>query len=214
MKITKYAHSCLLIEEENARILIDPGSWNETPSAENLDAIFITHEHQDHFDIGQIREVLKRNPDAVVITQESVGRLLVEEGIGCTTMKAEEVVEVAGVRVQSFGRDHAIIYGATSPCQNTGYLIAERLYVPGDALHDMPGAPVEILALPTGGPWMKIAEAIEYAKKVGPSVVFPIHDAMYVESYQRELIPRIVGGNLESVDIEFRDMAAGATKVF
>ena len=36
--------------------------------------------------------------------------------------------------------------------------------------------PVEILALPVAGPWMKIADAIEYAKLIKPKVCFPVHD--------------------------------------
>jgi L-ascorbate metabolism protein UlaG (beta-lactamase superfamily) len=105
------------------------------------------------------------------------------------------------------------VYGS-SPCRNTGFLIAERLFVPGDALHDVPGKSVEILALPTGGPWMKFAEAIDYAKKLSPRVVFPIHDAMYIDDYKHGFVPMYVGGRLSESGIEFRDMADGATEEF
>ncbi|HYF29010.1 MAG TPA: MBL fold metallo-hydrolase [Candidatus Paceibacterota bacterium] len=212
MKITKYGHACLLVEEGGATILLDPGVWNPVPEATGIDAVFITHEHQDHIDIPQVTAVLGRNPDAVIYTHEAVGRLLEEAGLLYTPIAEGETVSIQGVPVQSFGHDHAIIYGSASPCRNTGFLINERLYVPGDALHDVPLKPVEILALPTGAPWMKLAEAIEYAKKVRPKVVFPIHDAMYTEEYQRGLVPRIVGRNLEG--IEFRDMQAGAVEEF
>jgi L-ascorbate metabolism protein UlaG (beta-lactamase superfamily) len=208
MRITKYGHACLLVEEGGAKLLIDPGIWNPTPDVSGLGAILITHEHQDHMNLTQIRAVLGQNPDAVVYTHEAVGRLLDEAGIAYTPIAEGETVAVKGVSVQSFGHDHAPIYGP-SPCRNTGYLIGERLYVPGDALHDVPNRQVEVLALPTGAPWMKLAEAIDYAKKVNPKTVFPVHDAIYTEDVQRGLIPRIVGGNLESVEIEFRDLPAG-----
>jgi L-ascorbate metabolism protein UlaG (beta-lactamase superfamily) len=211
MKITKYGHACLLVQEQGATILLDPGVWNATPDAVGINAVLITHEHQDHIDIDQLKTVLEKNPDAIVYTHEAVGALLTEAGIAYTPIAEGGVVMVQDVPVQSVGHDHAVIYG-TSPCRNTGYLIGEKLYVPGDALHDVPSKPVEVLALPTGAPWMKLAEAIEYAKKVQPKVVFPIHDAIYTEEVQRGLVPRIIGGNLEG--IEFRDMAPGSTEAF
>ncbi len=214
MKITKFAHACLLVEEGNTRIIVDPGSWNETPDTKDVDAILVTHEHGDHMDLEQIRDILARNPSAQVVTHEGAGKLLADAGIPYTKIEEGGSVEVRGVSIESFGHDHAIIYGPTSPCQNTGFLIAGRLFIPGDALHDVPSKPVEILALPTGGPWMKPAEAIDYAKKVAPKVVFPIHDAMYIEEFRESFVPRMIGGQLESAGIAFRNMGNGATEEF
>ena len=214
MKITKYAHACLLIEIDGARIILDPGSWNDTPNATEIDAVLITHEHQDHFVPAQVKAIRARSPEVAVITHAAVGKLLEAEGIAHTVIQEGESIRVNGVSVESFGHDHAIIYGTTPPCRNTGYFIGGRVFVPGDALHDVPNRTVEVLALPTGGPWMKMAEAIEYAKRVKPRVVFPIHDAMYTEGFAREFVPRIVGGHLSEAGIEFRDMAPGTTKEF
>jgi len=213
MKITKYGHACLFVEEGEARILIDPGIWNPLPDAENLDMVLITHEHQDHVDVGQLRQVLERNPDAHVLTHEGVGELLKKESIPYLPIEAGGRADVKGVCVESVGTDHAVIYGDTSPCRNTGFLVAGRLFVPGDALHDVPEG-VEILALPTGAPWMKLAEAIDYAKAVKPRVVFPVHDAMYTDGYQRGLIPRIIGGALKEAGIEFHDLPQGGSVSF
>lgn len=210
MKITKYSHACLLVEEGDARIVIDPGSWNETPDATHVNAILITHEHGDHFDRDQIHAILQKNQDAVVISHPAVASMLAELGPKVLSIDEGGTLEVNGVSIQSFGHEHAVIYG-TSPCRNTGYLIGRRLYVPGDALHDIPGGQIDALALPTGGPWMKLGEAIEYAKKVNPKIAFPIHDAMHIESYKRELVPRIVKGNLEGTGIHFSDLAEGRT---
>jgi L-ascorbate metabolism protein UlaG (beta-lactamase superfamily) len=214
MKITKYGHACLLVEEGNARILIDPGIWNPTPDVTGVHAVLVTHEHQDHVDVGQLKEVLGKNPGASVITHEGVGKVLSEAGISYAVLEEGGVADVNGVSVQGVGHDHAIIYGDTSPCQNTGFLIDGRLFVPGDALHDIPDSQVEILALPTGAPWMKLAEAIDYAKAVKPKVVFPVHDAMYINDYQRGLVPMIIGGNLQATGIEFRDLPAGSSLEF
>ncbi len=98
--------------------------------------------------------------------------------------------------------------------QNTGYFIANRLFVTGDALHDVPDSQVEILALACGGPWMRMSEAIDYAKKLKPKFVIPVHDAMYIEKYRDNVVPRVVGENLKDAGIEFRDMKAGTTESF
>ena len=214
MKITKFGHSCLLVEEGEVRMLTDIGSWNETPEVTGLHAILITHEHADHFDLPKLKELMARNPDAEIITHSHVGARLDEAGIAYTTIAPGERIEIQGVPIESYGTDHAIIYGDTSPCVNTGYLIAEKLFMPGDALHDIPPRPVEILALPTGGPWLKIGEAIDYAKAVKPRVAFPIHDAMYTETYLRTAIPRWFTSNLESSGITFVNLLAGMSEEF
>lgn len=215
MKVTKFAHSCLLIEAGDAHILTDLGSWNsEIPSVSGLSAVLITHEHQDHFDIEKLKSLLAHNSDAEIITHQAVGEKLQEAGVSYRSIEPGEKVEVNGVTIESCGTDHAIIYGTASPCRNTGYLIDGKLYIPGDALHDMPPVQIEILALPTGGPWMKVSEAIEYAKALGPKVVIPIHDAMYTEEVRATSIPRWIGAPLEAEGIRFLNMANGSSEVF
>lgn len=214
MQITKYAHACLLIEEGDTRILIDPGNWNPTPDAEELDVLLITHEHQDHLDIEQVKAIQERNPGIVIITHAAAGKLLEEAGIAFTPIEPGSEMNIKGVSIESFGTEHALLYTGMPVCRNTGFLIAEKLFVPGDALHDVPSKPVEVLALPTGGPWMRLSEAIDYAKKVAPAVIFPIHDAMHTEDYSRGFVTGIVGGRLAEAGIAFRDMAAGAVEEF
>ncbi len=213
MKITKYGHSCLLIEVGSVAILSDPGMWNSFPDADRIDAILLTHEHQDHSDIDQLKALIQKHPQVRILTHAGVGKKLDEASIVYETMGSGDVVQVNGVAVESCGTEHAVIYGAI-PCQNTGFLIADELFITGDSLHDIPSKPVRVLALPTGGPWMKLGEAIEYAKKVKPEVVFPVHDALYIEEVQRGMIPRMVSMHLEPVGIAFVDLAAGATYEF
>lgn len=214
MRITKHVQSCLLIEIDGVKLLTDIGSYStEVPDVSGLSAILITHEHQDHFDLEKLQAVLSQNPEAKVITHAAVGEKLTEAGIAWTSIEAGETVDVNGVSIESFGTEHAVIYG-TSPCRNTGFLISGKLFIPGDALHDVPNKPVDILALPTGGPWHKMSEAIDYAKKVNPRIAFPIHDAMYTESYKQTSIPRWIGGQLEAVGIIFTNLAEGETGEF
>ncbi len=96
------------------------------------------------------------------------------------------------VAIEGFGTKHAIIYDKLGDVENTSYLIGGKLYYPGDAFHE-PGKPVEILALPIAGPWMKIAECIDFARAVKPSHAFGVHDAMMVQpSFVDTMLPTIL----------------------
>lgn len=214
MHITKYAHACLLVEKEGVKVLVDPGSWNELPDATGLSAILLTHEHMDHYDPLQVKTLLATNPSAQVITHPGLVKKLAADGIeNVIAIEPKAPILVDGLAIESFGTEHAAIY-KTSPCRNTGFLIGEELYVPGDAVHDVPSKRFRILALPTGGPWVKLSEVVDYAKKVKPKVAFPIHDAMYVESYTRSLVPRIANEYLAPDGIEFVDMPPGSSRDF
>ncbi len=177
MNITKFGHSCLLIEQGEARILIDPGAWSEGhTSLTNLAAILITHEHQDHCDPASLKALREKNPDVVILANSDVQKKLSEAGISSQIFEEGNQKEIRGLRIQAVGHDHAVIYGKT-PCQNTGFIIGEKLFHPGDAFH-MPSQPVQILALPVCAPWLKMNEVIDFATSVRPQVAFPIHDGM------------------------------------
>jgi hypothetical protein len=58
---------------------------------------------------------------------------------------------------------------------NSAVFIDNALYYPGDSFF-FPDIKVKVLALPVEAPWMKISEAVEFAKKVKPEFAFPVHD--------------------------------------
>jgi L-ascorbate metabolism protein UlaG (beta-lactamase superfamily) len=176
MRITKFGHSCLLVEENNVRVLIDPGAFsNSQNTVENLDAILITHEHQDHLSIESLQAILAKNPDAKIFTNPGVGQKLSEVGINFSLLLDKEVTTIKNVRIEGVGTNHAFIYANLPIVRNTGYIINDKLFYPGDAL-TLPDRPIDILAYPTVAPWMKIGEAIDYGKAVKPKIAFPVHD--------------------------------------
>jgi L-ascorbate metabolism protein UlaG (beta-lactamase superfamily) len=95
--------------------------------------------------------------------------------------------------------------------QNTGFYIDETLFYPGDSFHN-PKKDITILALPVAGPWMKLEEAIEYAKLIKPKVVFPVHDGMLRQEHQLGPTRRLPTLLLEPLGIKFVDMTEGSTK--
>ena len=82
MKVTKYGHCCLLIEEKGLRILTDPGSFTTAQNdVKSIDIILITHEHADHLHIDSLKIIIKNNPVARIITNNGVAKLLDKEKI-------------------------------------------------------------------------------------------------------------------------------------
>ncbi|MBU4351237.1 MBL fold metallo-hydrolase [Candidatus Parcubacteria bacterium] len=178
MKITKFGHCYLLIEESGVRILTDPGIYStQQNEIKNIDFVLITHEHADHFHIDSLKALLKNNLQAKIITNKSVAMLLEKENIAFSIIEDGQNFDANGILIEGFGKDHAIMHTSISPTQNTGYFIANKLFYPGDAFTH-PGKQVEILALPVAGPWMKLSEAIDYALKVKSKICFPVHEGI------------------------------------
>ncbi len=178
MKITKFGHCCLLIEEAGLKILTDPGDYTTGQNqVTGVNIILITHEHSDHLHIPSLKMVLQNNPLAKVVTNRSVGLLLDKENIPYAVVEDEQSLTEQGVLLEAFGRKHHFIYEGVPELANTGYFINHKLFYPGDALTN-PDKPVEILALPLLAPWLKFTEAVDYAKLVKPKTCFPVHDGM------------------------------------
>lgn len=178
MRITKLGHCCLLIEDNGTRILTDPGAWTTAQNeVTGIDIVLITHEHIDHFHIDSLQIVLANNPHATVITNSRVAQLLAEQGIPATIVEDSQTLSPKGIALAGFGTQHAVIYPSIPPVMNTGYLIQNRFFIPGDAF-TRPGISVEILAMPMIGPWMKLSESIDWARGIKPHVCIPVHDGM------------------------------------
>lgn len=190
----------MLIEEKGLRILTDPGSYSTgQDSVSGIDVILITHEHADHLHIESLKRVLKNNPFAKIITNKGVGVLLDKERIVYTLVEDGLKIIEKGIAIEGFGKKHAIMHQAFPQVDNTGYFVGDKLFYPGDALTN-PFRNVEILALPVAGPWLKLSEAIEYAKEVKPRLCFPVHEGILKSpGGVHQLPPRV----LEPLGIKF-----------
>lgn len=190
MRVTKYEHSCLLVEDDDVRILTDPGELTHGfVNLTGLSAILVTHQHFDHIDLERIAPLLERNPKAALYADEATAALLSERDIPAQTARHGDRLDV-GVEVAVYGGEHAVIHPEIPVVPNVGYLIGGRFFHPGDSF-TVPDAPVEVLGLPTAAPWLKASEAIDYLRAVAPRMAIPIHEGLlarpgvYYGHYQR-----------------------------
>lgn len=212
MHIKKLSHCCLVIEvktrEGNMRkIILDPGSYSieEHRKVKNADIILISHEHQDHFHIESLKELVKSNPKVKVITNDAVGDILAKEGIEHHIMSHGDVLDLEGVHIEAYGEKHAVIHSSIPVISNVGFFIENKLFFPGDAF-TIPGVQVDVLALPVSAPWLKISEAIDYALAVKPKIAFSVHDGVRFPAAYR--MPEMI---LPKNGIEFIKLEEGAS---
>lgn len=178
MKITKFGHCCLLIEEGGIRLLTDPGSFTVSAHSQltNINVILYTHEHGDHYHRDSLKQLMQSNPGVMIICNTGVSALLEVEGIAHTTV-ADGAHDFSGVSIRGVSGEHEAVHASIPRIQNTGFMIGKRLWYPGDAFIT-PSATPEIVALPLAGPWMKLSDAIDYAISLSPKVAFAVHDAV------------------------------------
>jgi L-ascorbate metabolism protein UlaG (beta-lactamase superfamily) len=178
MRIQKFGHSCLLVSDGDARVLIDPGTFSHGfEELRGLTAVLVTHQHPDHLDLDRLEPLLSANPDAKLYADVESATQLAGRGLTATATEAGQELSLGGISARIIGSQHAVIHPDIPIVANVGYLLGGRLFHPGDAL-TVPDEPVELLALPAVAPWMKIAEAIDYLRAVAPRVALPIHEAV------------------------------------
>ncbi|MEX0912902.1 MAG: MBL fold metallo-hydrolase [Candidatus Paceibacterota bacterium] len=213
MTITKYGQCCLLIEVGGERILTDPGRFSVSQNeVRDIDLILITHEHADHLHAESLNTILKNNPNAQVVTNVSVGKILDGLEIKYEILEGREVAKKSGVELEAYDGKHTEIYKDFGQVQNTGYFIANKLFYPGDAYTE-PGKEVEVLALPIAGPWCCSADAIAYALRVNPKKAFPVHDWLLNDD-GIALTYGLFEAQLKEKDIEFVRLHNDETKIF
>lgn len=204
MKISKYVHSCLLIEEQNKTILIDPGNYTFEEKALNLnylkklDYLLITHEHQDHMYVPLIKEITKKYPSVEIISNNSVKKILEVEGLKVST-QGNEFITISQV-------PHEKLPFSTKAPQNSLFTIFNRLTHPGDSLEF--NKTTGMLALPIQAPWTSLTAAIEKAVDLKPKVVIPIHDWHWKDEARKNFYQR-AKDYLGKFNIDFKILETG-----
>ncbi|MBB2921917.1 MBL fold metallo-hydrolase [Cellulomonas cellasea] len=196
-ELSFWGHACIRLDREGRRLVVDPGSFSSPDALTGAHAVLVTHEHADHVVPDQLRAALEAQPELEVWAPGPVA----EQLAGVTgadgrvhTVVAGDHVTAGGFDVAVVGGSHAVIHPDVPVIANVGYLVDGTVLHPGDAF-DVPEAAhgVDVLCLPVAAPWLKLAEAVEFTRAVGPRVLVPIHDA-HLSGVGNAMVDRLLSG--------------------
>ena len=209
MRVTKYTHSCLRIEQDGAVLVVDPGAFSERAALAGADAVLITHEHIDHLDVDGLADTLAQRPGLRIYAHPDVlAKLAAFEDV-VTVVQAGSEFSAAGLTVRAYGGQHAVIHPDIPRIANLGFLISDgagSVYTPGDSF-TVPDEHVDTLFVPLSAPWLKLSEAIDFVRDVKPGRAFALHDFLLTETGAQ-----VSGGHLERLGgTRYARVAPGTT---
>ena len=205
MKITKFSHACLKLEHNGESIWIDPGNFSDDFRPSVAEATVITHLHDDHCDQSKIEQLLELNPKMRIFSTSEVAKKL--EGIDVEVVYHGDLHRVGGFELEFFGDLHQEIHRSIPLVQNTAVMVNRSLYYPGDSYTPC-DYEVDVLAIPSSAPWLKIADVIDFLNLTKPKRVFPTHNALLSDighQLQNSRIQQVA----ESNGGEFRYLSPG-----
>lgn len=218
MQITHLGHAAVLVETDDARILIDPGTFSDQwHSLTDLDAVLVTHLHPDHLDPEQVPALLAANPQASVFVEPSILAQVAEGKLpplgDAAALAPNEQTVVGDVLISAIGGQHAVIHRDLPRIANVGYVLRSEgqptFFHPGDAYDTVPGG-VDVLAVPAYGPWAAMKETVDFVRAVGALEGFPIHDELLSDRGRGLVFERLNA----MTETRLMDLRGGATRTF
>ncbi|MDB5175282.1 MAG: hypothetical protein JWM81_140 [Candidatus Saccharibacteria bacterium] len=195
MKITKYSHSCLLVEMPdpvNRTTLFDPGMMSEAlldiSKLDYLDDIIITHKHGDHFSLKLIKQLVEKFPNVAITAPAEIVAELAKEGITASDQASDGIV--------LFDAPHEPVTPLFETPQEIGVHYLDTLTHPGDS-HSFSETKA-VLALPVTAPWGSAVQAVRLALELKPTYVLPIHDWHWSEEARAQMY----GGIEQALNVE------------
>ncbi|MCB2222794.1 MAG: MBL fold metallo-hydrolase [Actinobacteria bacterium] len=204
--IRRLADSCLLLTTGRGTTLLDPGFLSHDPEVIDLSTIgevqrvLITHEHGDHVHPEFVRWLVDRGDDVAVHANEAVAALLAGHDIEVQTADPDGVASEDVL--------HETTPAGTAP-PNRAYTVEGVLTHPGDSYQPTSTAP--LLALSLLSPWGTMHRSMEFARRLQPHQVVPIHD-FYLSAMGREwavgMASRLLAGDgIEMIPLDWGQSA-------
>ena len=177
MKLTKYGHACIVFEEQRKKLVLDPGAYTEPlEDIKDVLAVVITHAHDDHCFEAQLDRLIAANPDLMIFGPPQVCTRLSK--YNTTAVYMGDHYPVGPFTLEFFGDLHAVIHPSIPVIENRAVLINDKVYYPGDSF-TLPDRPVELLAVPTSAPWLKVSEVMDFVTAVKHKHSMATHNALH-----------------------------------
>lgn len=215
MKISKYLHSCIVLEKDGVRLLFDPGTYSFVDGSVkpeefgDIAAIFITHNHPDHYDPEALKVIVQNNPGVKLFANPMTAETLNSSGFFVETFHDGEIeIGACTVRAIPAAHEQTLLYPVP---ENTAYLVDGAFLHPGDSLNSsMHGLKPKVLAFPIYAPWMTQHAAMEFAHAVRPEIGLAIHDWPLKDPVRKGQTPRFQKVFADA-GMEFRTLELGET---
>lgn len=181
MKIIKFPQSCLLIETNSKKILVDPGKIKYEDSYFNMwkdvDIILITHRHGDHCNY----EVLKQMNNIPIYSTKEVKEAYPELMID--TIKERDIFSLDNIKIEVVKAIHGynpLLKNGNEVKENVGYIIDDgnkRLYISSDTICFNNDYKAEVIAIPVTGYGLTMSpyEASLLGKDMGANLTLITH---------------------------------------
>jgi L-ascorbate metabolism protein UlaG (beta-lactamase superfamily) len=182
-RFTWFKQSAYLWRGDNLNVYIDP--WGVT-DPQPADVVFITHAHFDHFNVDDLKKVVKR--ETIVVAPRNVAQELTGT---IQPVAPGDSLEVAGIKVRAVPAYNVVESRLEAhPKANNwvGYVLElgdSTYYHAGDTDHapELDDVKADVAFLPIGGTFtMTAREAGQLAKVIQPQLAVPMHYGYVVGS--------------------------------
>ncbi|WP_116106096.1 MBL fold metallo-hydrolase [Lewinella sp. IMCC34191] len=217
MKITKYLHSCLLLEHDNQRLLFDPGSFSfahgevDAMKLTDIDYLVITHNHPDHLFLPAIKQIVANN-DLEIIANQEVADKLQGESFEVTVFE-EGKRQFGAFHLEAVPVSHEPILSDTMPVV-TAFYINDSVLNPGDSFSEdlLRFRGCDVLLCPIMAPFLTEVQAFDFMTKMQPKAVIPVHDG-YAKEYFVQARQKNYAAYLEKNGIGFHGLVVAGESV-
>ena len=175
-----YASAGFLLRTSNYAIAIDPSSLliDDIDSLDRLDAIFITHDHGDHFD-PETTIAMQTKTGSFIIADPTSALMLIDKipKDKLVQIKPNEQKTISGITVDAFAAEHSTKTPLIYVIEFDGF----RIFHGSDSgfVDDLKNIEprVHVAIVPTGNPSPTASpqDAFEMTKATNPYIVIPMH---------------------------------------
>ncbi len=183
-------------------VYFDPIGTNGEPH--DADIVFITHTHNDHFLVDDIKKLMKDGATLVIVSDgvQAAKDADIKKIVDVTPNKEYEVDGIKFKTVPSYNLESGY-----HPKESNwvGYIInmnSTSYYIAGDTdvIPEMSGIKADVAFLPVGGTFtMDPSQAVQAAKIIKPKFVVPIH---YSSSADAESFVNLLDNSIQGIVIE------------